>query len=163
MTSLNKKQQCFCEEYIVDLNATQAAIRAGYSKRTAGVQAHALLKLPKIAQVVEELIAARSRKTALTAEWVLEQAKRVYTRCMEEVSPVMIGSGEDARQMEDDDGNKVFKFEHSGANKALEIIGRHVDIQAFKDNVEVTVNDDLPDKMEKAMARAVDLRKAVTH
>ena len=162
MTGLNKKQQCFCEEYIVDLNATQAAIRAGYSKRTAGVQAHALLKLPKIAQVVDDLMAERSKKTAITAEWVLEQAKLVYSRCMEEVQPIM-ESGEDGGQKEDEHGNKVFKFEHSGANKALEIIGRHVDIQAFKDNVEVTVTDDLPDKMERAMSRAVDLRKQVTH
>jgi len=162
MTGLNKKQQRFCEEYIIDLNATQAAKRAGYSDRTSGAQGHALLKHPKVAQVIEGMIVERAAKTRITAEWVLEQAKIVYERCM---TPIPVMSGD--IQKLDENGDPLFKIEHSGANKALEIIGRHVDIQAFKDNLEVTVNDDLPDKMERAMSRAVELRKStdksVTH
>ena len=55
MARLNPKQKRFCEEYIVDLNATQAAIRAGYSERTAGSQAHDLLKKPEIQTYIAKL------------------------------------------------------------------------------------------------------------
>jgi phage terminase small subunit len=70
---LTPKQQRFCEEYIVDLNATQAAIRAGYSKKTAGSQGHDLLKKPEIQNFVSSLAEARSEKTKITAENVLRE------------------------------------------------------------------------------------------
>lgn len=70
---LNEKQRRFAEEYTVDLNATQAAIRAGYSKATAGAQGHDLLKNPEIQAHIADVTAKRSEKTGVTAEKVLEE------------------------------------------------------------------------------------------
>lgn len=74
---LNPKHERFVAEYLVDLNATQAAVRAGYSKRTAGQIGYELLKKPEIAAVV----AARTReviaKAGVTAEEVVGELRRV--------------------------------------------------------------------------------------
>ena len=53
---MNEKQKRFCEEYLIDCNATQAAIRAGYSEKTAGSQAFDLLKKPEIQNYIAELM-----------------------------------------------------------------------------------------------------------
>jgi phage terminase small subunit len=71
--ALNEKQARFCEEYIVDLNATQAAIRAGYSEKTAYSQGQRLLKDVEAQARVAELIAARSKRTEITADRVLQE------------------------------------------------------------------------------------------
>lgn len=120
MSKLTAKQEAFCLEYLVDLNATQAAIRAGYSQKTAGAVGHENLKKPEIEQKIAELMKERSEKTKIDAQWVLESAKKVFDRCMQH-EPVM-SNGEPTGE---------YKFEHSGANKALEIIGKHVDVRAF--------------------------------
>ena len=72
MPKLTAKQQAFCEEYLVDLNATQAAIRAGYSEKTASEMGYENLSKPQIAEVITELMAKRSAKTELTADWVIK-------------------------------------------------------------------------------------------
>ena len=56
LASLRPKIRNFCREYLVDLNATQAAIRAGYSPHTASTKAHQLLALPDVKQAVQALI-----------------------------------------------------------------------------------------------------------
>ncbi len=74
---LTAKQQKFCEEYIVDLNGTQAAIRAGYSKRSAQVQAVENLSKPIIQSVISELKKKLSEKTGITAERVLREYEKI--------------------------------------------------------------------------------------
>lgn len=69
---LNPKQKRFCEEYIIDLNGAQAAIRAGYSKKTAKTIANQLLTKLDLQSYVAELMAKRSKKTEITAENVLQ-------------------------------------------------------------------------------------------
>ena len=64
----NRKYECFCQEYLVDLNQTQAAIRAGYSPRSAGQTASALMKKPKV------------RARAWTSSWPSARAARASTR-----------------------------------------------------------------------------------
>ena len=120
-TKLTAKQEFFCKEYLVDLNATQAAIRAGYSEKTAKDMACQNLAKPYLADYIAELMAERSKRTAIDADWVLMSAKKVFDRCMQEEA------------VTDREGNETgqFKFEHSGANKSLEIIGRHVKVKAF--------------------------------
>ncbi|HEX5362350.1 MAG TPA: terminase small subunit [Fluviicoccus sp.] len=71
--TLNHKQQRFIDEYLVDLNATQAAIRAGYSPKTAGSQAFDLLKKPEIQQAIEEARQKTANKLEITRERVLEE------------------------------------------------------------------------------------------
>lgn len=70
---LNPKQQRFVDEYLIDLNATQAAIRAGYSQKTAGSQGFDLLKKPEIQEAIEKARAKTARKLEITRERVLEE------------------------------------------------------------------------------------------
>lgn len=77
MSKLSAKQSRFIEEYLIDLNATQAAIRAGYSEKTAGSQAHDLLKKPEIAQEVQDAKRRRSEATGITQERVLKELARI--------------------------------------------------------------------------------------
>lgn len=77
--ALNQKQSRFVEEYLVDLNATQAAIRAGYSKKTANVIGPENLAKPCIAQALQAAMTARSQRTEVTADMVLaEYAKLAF-------------------------------------------------------------------------------------
>lgn len=114
-SKLTAKQQAFCEEYLVDLNARQAAIRAGYSEKTATEMGYENLSKPHISDKIAELKAIRSHKTELNAQWVLERLQRVHDRCMQEEA-VMTSDGPTGE----------FKFEHSGANRSLELIGKHL-------------------------------------
>jgi phage terminase small subunit len=71
--SLTPKQQRFVEEYLIDLNSTQAAIRAGYSRSTADVAGPRLLGNVRIAAKIEEAQRLRSERTQLTADDVLRE------------------------------------------------------------------------------------------
>lgn len=77
LSKLNDKQRRFCEEYLVDLNATQAAIRAGYSEKTAGSIGFTLLKKAEIGEVVQSLQAKRSKRTDITADKVLQELAKI--------------------------------------------------------------------------------------
>lgn len=68
MKKLTPKQQRFVEEYLIDLNATQAAIRAGYSEKTAGAVGHENLKKPEIQDSLKDAIEKRSEESGLTVE-----------------------------------------------------------------------------------------------
>ena len=68
---LNDKQKRFCEEYIVDSNATQAAIRAGYSERTANEQGARLLAKDSVKSYIKELMDERTSDTIASAEEVM--------------------------------------------------------------------------------------------
>jgi phage terminase small subunit len=144
MAKLTAKQELFCKEYLIDLNATHAAIRAGYSEKTASVIGHENLSKPYLAEYIAELKAKRNEKIEIDAAWVLKSLKKVHDRCMQEEA------------VKDRDGAPTgeYKFEHSGANKALELIGRHTDVQAYKDRTEVrNINEDLSDEeLEKRIA-----------
>lgn len=68
MKKLTPKQQRFVEEYLIDLNASQAAIRAGYSEKTAGAVGHENLKKPEIQDSLKDAIEKRSEESGLTVE-----------------------------------------------------------------------------------------------
>jgi len=72
---LNPKQKRFAQEYILDLNGTQAAIRAGYSENGASVTGVRLLADPKIANLIQTLKEKRSAKVEITTDRVLEELK----------------------------------------------------------------------------------------
>ena len=126
---LTDKQEMFCHEYLIDLNATQAAIRAGYSEGSARQQGAENMAKPVIHEKLSELKAERIESTKIDAAWVLKQAVKVHERCMQ-AEPVM-SNGEPTGE---------FKFEAAGANKSLELIGKHVDVQAFQDKIEIEAN-----------------------
>lgn len=138
MSKLTAKQEFFCQEYMKDLNATQAAIRAGYSENTARqIGTENLAKLA-IQEKIIELKTVRIETVQIDAKWVLMSAKKVFDRCMQE------------EQVTDREGAPIgeYKFEHSGANKALEIIGKHVDVKAFEVKSEGN-SDSLADSVSK--------------
>ena len=69
---MTEKQQRFVEEYLVDLNATQAAIRAGYSEKTAHAIGHENLSKPEILAAIAEARGKQTERTNITADMVLE-------------------------------------------------------------------------------------------
>jgi phage terminase small subunit len=75
--SLTPKQTRFIEEFLLDLNATAAAIRAGYSKRTAKQKAWKLRETPEIKAAIATAIEARSERTEITADQVLEELAKI--------------------------------------------------------------------------------------
>jgi len=83
--TLTDKQEAFCREYVIDWNATQAAIRAGYSKKTAGQIGEENLKKPEIDKRVQELKAEVLRKVEIKAEDVAASDKDVIEVTWEEL------------------------------------------------------------------------------
>ncbi len=73
MGKLNVKQKRFAREYILDLNATQAAIRAGYSKRSAYSQGQRLLKHAEVGALIQEFQTQREERTEVTADMVIKE------------------------------------------------------------------------------------------
>lgn len=127
MAALTKKQELFCKEYLVDLNATQAAIRAGYGEKNAKQQGTENLAKPIIAERIQILFDARADKVELNSEWVLKNLQKVAMRCMQQ-EPVMV-KGDNGMEPSGE-----YKFDSSGANKSLELIGKH--LKLFTDKVE---------------------------
>ncbi|ENR1382198.1 TPA: terminase small subunit [Yersinia enterocolitica] len=132
MKQLTPKQELFCREYLKDLNATQAAIRAGYSEKTAQVQSSRLLSNVMVQQRVSELAAERNIRVGIDADYVLRQAVKLHERCMQEVEPITDRRGE---EITDEDGKTIFGFDAKGAAAALKLVGEHISVQAFKVNV----------------------------
>jgi len=75
--ALTDKQEAFAREYLVALNATQAAIRAGYSPKTAEQQGYQLLQNTSVADAVQKAMAERSRRTEITADMVLRELAKI--------------------------------------------------------------------------------------
>ena len=98
---LEDRQWRFCQELIVDDNATQAAIRAGYSQKGAKQTASRLLTNVDLQQAIADMRAARAQRTEISVDLVVQETWAHYQRC-------------------------VAAEEYGGANKALELLGRHV-------------------------------------
>lgn len=113
---LNEKQKQFCEEYIIDLNGTQAAIRAGYSAKTANEQAAQLLAKLSIQEYICKLKNKRSERVKYSQDELMRDILEVKNRCMQ-ANPVL-----------DKEGNEtgIWKFDSNGANKALDMLAKHV-------------------------------------
>ena len=77
MGKLTEKQQRFVEEYLIDLNATQAAIRAGYSSNTANVIAAENLVKPGIRERIDKALAQRSKRTGVSQDRVVEELAKI--------------------------------------------------------------------------------------
>lgn len=117
---LNERQKQFCEEFIIDFNGTQAAIRAGYSKKTARNIATENLTKPNIQAYIKELIESRNKRTKITQDEVVANIVEVMQRCMQAKPVTFMG-----RQVKDEEGNNLWKFDSQGANKALDMLMKH--------------------------------------
>lgn len=112
MAKMTEKQQRFCDEYLIDLNATQAAIRAGYSKKTANEQGARLLAKVSVQKYIAERKADRVERTEITQDMVLKElaiiafsnaadyASVIEKDAMVEVNGVTV-------PLEDADGNPI--------------------------------------------------------
>ena len=88
MAKLTAKQQRFVDEYLIDLNATQAAIRAGYSTDTAMEQGYQLLQKTSVSNAVSQAMAHRSRRTGITQDRALrELAKVAFVNANDVIDP----------------------------------------------------------------------------
>jgi phage terminase small subunit len=131
---LTPKQRRFVQEYLVDLNAFQAAIRAGYSD---GSYAYQLLRKPHVHRVITEAFEHRAEEIELDQLYVLRGLMETVERCMQR-KPVMEWDP-DAKAMVhklDAEGREVWEFEPFAAIKALELLGKHQGMFATKVQVE---------------------------
>ena len=115
-------QKRFVDEYLIDLNAAAAAHRAGYSKKTAKQKGYELRQKPEIQDAIIAAMQARSERTEVGQDWIVERLVENVERSMT-IEPVMVG------------GEKTGEYVYQGsvANKALELLGRHQGM--FTDNL----------------------------
>lgn len=132
---MNARQRRFVDEYLIDLNATQAAIRAGYSEKTARAIGAENLTKPDIVSAIDAAKAERAQRTTVTADYVVANLREVVERCMER-APVMVREGRKVVQKVDEDDNHVWQFDARGANGALGLLGKH--LAMFTEKQEVT-------------------------
>lgn len=145
---MTQKQKRFIEEYLIDLNATQAAIRAGYSPDTAQQTGSENLSKPVIRAQIDRAMAERSKRTGVNAERVIQElAKIAFVNAAEVIDPKTAMVKEDA--LPEDTAAiqsvKVKTFGEDGLEreikmadkiKALELLGKHLGM--FKDKLELS-------------------------
>lgn len=162
-TDLTSKQIRFCQEYIVDMNATQAAIRAGYSEKSAMEQGYQLLQKTPVRQKVDELKVAQQKRIEISADTILRELLRLATvdvtqafdergwlkdlkdipedvrRAISglEIQELFQGEGEDRHII-----GVVRKLRFYDKIKPLELLGKH--IKLFADRIEHSGPDGKP-------------------
>lgn len=142
--ALTPKQKRFVAEYLVDLNATAAAVRAGYSKKTANRIASENLSKPDIRAAIQDAMTKREQRTEITQDMVLRETAKLAFFDIRKMfgkngKPLDISEldadtaaalvGLDVQDVADNDGNYVGfvkKYKMADKIKALELLGKHV-------------------------------------
>ncbi len=159
MTSeLTEKQTMFVREYLLDLNATQAAIRAGYSAKTAEQQGSRLLSNAKVAKAISEEKARRNERVQIDADYVLgrlvevdqmdvldimeddggmkpiSEWPRIWRQFIQglDIAELFEGRGDEREMI-----GLLKKIKIPDKLKNLELLGKHVSVQAFRDKLEL--------------------------
>ena len=132
---MTPKQQRFIDEYLVDGNATQAAIRAGYSADCAAEIGYENLRKPQIAEAVKRGSSVLQERVQITQDWVLVRLADNVERCRQ-ARPVMDKKGNQIfLETEDGDLAPAYTFNANGANKALELLAKHLGM--FTERIDV--------------------------
>ena len=148
MAKLTAKQQRFCDEYLIDLNATQAAIRAGYSAKTADQQGSRMLTNVKVQQEIAEKMAERSKRTGINQDRVLQEIAKLALVNIDDVVDLDTGRVKETATKEDLACIQSIKIKPTefGTEReikfydkkgSLELVGKHLGM--FKDKAEVEV------------------------
>lgn len=146
---LSEQRQRFVDEYLIDLNGTQAAIRAGYSAKTAQEQSSRLLSNVMVQQAIAERMAERSRRTGVNQDRVLRELARIaFANAIDMINTKDATLKETASEDETAaiQSVKVKTFGEDGIEreikmadkiKALELLGKHLGM--YQNNVNVSV------------------------
>lgn len=153
--ALTAKQQRFVEEYLIDLNATQAAIRAGYSEKTARQIGEQNLSKLDIAKAIQSGKAERLKRTAINADYVLNRLVEIDQMDVADILQAdgslkaiqdwpkvwrQYIAGMDLAEMFEGRGDEremvgiLKKIKWPDKLKNLELLGKHIDVSAFKEN-----------------------------
>ena len=154
MAKLTAKQKRFCDEYLIDLNATQAAIRAGYSEKTAAVIATENLRKPNISEYIEKRMAEKEKSLIADQDEVMKYLTAVMRREMKDSVVVTLQSKTEKWVMDEETGKlkkqtiteekpSVVEIpaQLRDANKAAELLGKAYGI--YTDRVETEVDMEL--------------------
>ncbi|MEG0999353.1 MAG: terminase small subunit [Clostridiales bacterium] len=144
--ALTAKQKIFCDEYLIDLNATQAAIRAGYSPKTAQEQGSRLLLNVMVQGYIEKRMAEKESQLIASQDEVLQTLTRVMRR---EEKEIIVVTCKERKSYYDENGKKVIVEKEApqlveiptkvcDLNKAAELIGKRYSL--FTDNLNTTGN-----------------------
>lgn len=155
------KQKRFVDEYLIDLNATQAAIRAGYSSETAQEQGSRLLSNVMVKAKIDKALAERSKRTGVTADRVVQELARIAFVNADDVIDADEGFIKDGASKDDTAAIQSVKVkiiptrEGEGVEReikladkirALELLGKHMGM--FKDKLDIDMDADLNIKID---------------
>lgn len=160
--ALTPKQKRFVEEYLVDLNATAAAIRAGYSKKTAEVIGYENLRKPQIEIAINQAMQEREKRTEITQDMVLQETAKLaffdirkmfdkdgkpldISKLDNDTAAALVGL--DVQDVADSDGNYVGfikKYKLADKVKALELLGKHFGAWEPQNKQQTAVEDLTP-------------------
>lgn len=132
---LSPKQERFCMEYIKDLNATQAAIRAGYAPKRAGEQGYGILQSPKAKAFLDEIMAAKNKELIADQDEILKYLTSVMRGENKSIEIVVEGTGDGtsaARTMEKEPSEK-------DRLRAAELLGKRYGLYTDKVNIETAI------------------------
>lgn len=140
--TLTEKERIFADEYIKTTNATQSAIKAGYSEKTASSKGSQLLRKVKVRQYIDEVMDKRSKNTIATADEVLQYLSRV-----------MNGEEKDA-----------FGLDVSVADrtKAAELLGKRHMLFTDKVKLDAEIEIDISDRMKQARVKSNEVQQGTT-
>ena len=166
MAGLTDKQRKFCDEYLVDLNATQAAIRAGYSKKTANVIGHENLTKPYIREYIDKRLAEKEERLVAKQDEVIKYLTAVLRR--EEKEAIIIPvQNKTEKWVKDEETGKLKKqtitettpaivevpAKLSDANKAAEMLGRYYGLWSAKAELDLREQEARIAKLKAETAR----------
>ncbi|MCE0931643.1 terminase small subunit [Pseudomonas monteilii] len=161
--AMTVKRHRFVAEYLKDLNATQAAIRAGYAKKGAKDQAYQLMQMPEVAEAIKAAMEERNKRLQVDADYVLHRLTEIDQLDLADIfdldgklMPIrqwpLIW-----RQMVKEVDMKTGKVKFHDKLRALELIGKHVNVNAFREQVnhtgEINFTDMTDEELERRIAK----------
>lgn len=149
MKELTARERLFVEAYLITHDKAAAAIAAGYKKNSAKQQGYEVSKREHVQWAISGAQDARTARTEVTQDWVVEQLVLNYHRAMEAV-PVLDDKGKETG---------VFNYQGAVANKALDMLGKHVGMWRADNQVQQAEFTPLEDRL-RVLQREDDIDQA---